>query len=194
MRALWKTGGLILCHGMKDDKIYGMFDLSVDSDITKENLQEWLCDNRLEVTECISIALHNHECSYAKWFRYVDSCSGPDKLALYCVLRKMGIHTAVFNKSYIWTTLADHITCTDEEIIQLCGVNLVFLGPAHYGILRDIRWPSKNMGPVVNPKSSTPNPPTHRNKITTCRDGCSADQKKGHIHGRGHGKPANSSN
>ena len=179
---------------MKDDKIYGMFDLSVDSDITKENLQEWLCDNRLEVTECISIALHNHECSYAKWFRYVDSCSGPDKLALYCVLRKMGIHTAVFNKSYIWTTLADHITCTDEEIIQLCGVNLVFLGPAHYGILRDIRWPSKNMGPVVNPKSSTPNPPTHRNKITTCHDGCSADQKKGHIHGRGHGKPANSSN
>ena len=153
-------------HGMKDDKIYGMFDPSVDSDIMKENLQEWLCDNRLEVTECISIVLRNHERSYSEWFRYVDSCSGPDELALYCLLRKMGIHTAVFNKSYIWTTLVDHITCTDEEIIQLCGVNLVFLGPAHYGILGDIRRLSKNMGPLVNPKSSssTPNPLSHRKK------------------------------
>ena len=183
-------------HGTKDDKIYGMFDPSVDSDITKENLQEWLCDNRLEVTECISVALCNHECSYAEWFRYVDSCSGPDELALYCLSRKMGIHMAVFNKSYIWTTLADHITHTDEEIIQLWGVNLVFLGPAHYGILCDIRRPSKNMGPVVNPKSatSTPNPPLHRNKKTTCRDGRSADQKKGCGRSRGCGKPANSSN
>ena len=87
-------------HCTKDDKIYGMFDPSVDSDITKENLQEWLCDNRLEVTECISIALCNHKRSYAEWFRYVESCSGPDELALYCLLRKMGIHMAVFNKSY----------------------------------------------------------------------------------------------
>ena len=183
-------------HGTKDDKIYGMFDPSVDSDITKKKLTGMLCDNRLEVTECISIALHNHECSYAEWFRYVDSCSGSDELALYCLSRKMGIHTAVFNKSYIWTTLADHITRTDKEIIQLCGVNLVFLGPAHYGILCDIRWPSKNMGPVVNPKSasSTPNPLSHRNKKTTCRDGQSVDQKKGRGHDRGRGKPANSSN
>ena len=183
-------------HGTKDDKIYGMFDPSVDSDITKENLQEWLCDNRLEVTECISIALRNHEHSYAEWFRYVESCSGPDELALYCLSRKMGIHTAVFNKSYIWTTLADHITCTDKEIIQLCGVNLVFLGPTHYGILCDIRQPSKNTVPVVNPKSasSTSNPPSHRNKKTTCRDGHSANQKKGRGCGRGRGKPAHSSN
>ena len=114
-------------HGTKGDSIYGMFDSTVDSDIMKENLQEWLCDNHFEVTECISIALHNHERTYSEWFRYVDSCSGPNELALYCLSRKMGIHTAVFNKSYIWMTLADHITCTDKEIIQLCGVNLVFL-------------------------------------------------------------------
>ena len=71
----------------------------------------------------------------------------------------MGIHTVVFNKSYIWTTLADHITRTDEEIIRLCGYV-----------------------------------PSHRNKKTTCRDGRSTDQKKGHGCGRGRGKPANSSN
>ena len=32
-------------HSTKGDKIYGMFDPTVDSDIMKENLQEWLCDN-----------------------------------------------------------------------------------------------------------------------------------------------------
>ena len=86
-------------HGMKGDKIYGMFDPTVDSDIMKENLQEWLYDNQLEVTECISIALHNHERTYSEWFRYVDSCSGPDELALYYLSRKMGIHMTVFNKA-----------------------------------------------------------------------------------------------
>ena len=46
--------------------VYGLFDPTIDGEIVKENLQEWLCDNRLEVTECISIALRNHEHSYAK--------------------------------------------------------------------------------------------------------------------------------
>ena len=190
-KSIMKNGWVGTSHGMKDDKIYGMFEPSVDSDIMKKNLQEWFCDNRLEVTECISIALRNHEHSYAEWFRYVENCSGPNELALYCLSRKMGIHMAVFNKRYVWTTLADHVTCTDEEIIRLCGVNLVFLGPAHYGILRDIRWPSKNAGPVVNPKSvsSTSNPPSHRNKKTTCHDGHSTDQKKGRECGCGRGKP-----
>ena len=148
-------------HGTKGEKIYGMFDSTIDCDIRKENLQEWLCDNCKQVTDCITTALHNHERTYSEWFRYVDSCSGPDEVALYCLSRKMGIHTAVFNRSYILTTLGNYITQTDEEIIQLCGVNLVFLGPTHYGILGDIRRPSKNtvtnvvMIPTLNPPSNS---------------------------------------
>ena len=97
-------------HGTKGDKIYGMFDPSIDPEIVKENLKEWLCDHRMEVTDCISIVLRNHERTYAEWFRYVDSCSSPDELALYCLSRKHGIHTSVFNKSYTWTTLSNHLT------------------------------------------------------------------------------------
>ena len=126
-------------HGVKGDKIYGMFDRSTDPEIVKENLQEWLCDHRMEVTECISIALRNHERTFSEWFRYVDSCSSPDELALHCLSRKHGIHTSVLNKSYIWTTLSNHLARSDDEIIELCGVNLVFLRPARYGILRKIR-------------------------------------------------------
>ena len=79
---------------------------------------------------------------------------------------------AVFNKSYTWTTLADHITRTDEEIIQLCDVNLVFLGPTNYDTLCDICRPSKNTATDVATKSApASNPSTVRNKKTTGCDG-----------------------
>ena len=39
------------------EKIYELFDPNSNGEIIKEALQEWLCDNRLEVTQCISIAL-----------------------------------------------------------------------------------------------------------------------------------------
>ena len=39
------------------DKIYELYDPDSDGEIIKEALQEWLCDNRLEITTCISIAL-----------------------------------------------------------------------------------------------------------------------------------------
>ena len=55
-------------HGKNGLKIYSLFNPTIDNEIIKENLQEWLCDNRFEVTECISIALRNHKCTYAEWF------------------------------------------------------------------------------------------------------------------------------
>ena len=166
-------------HGAKGDKIYGMFDPSTDPEIVKENLQEWLCDHRMEVTECISIALRNHERTFSEWFRYVDSCSSPDELALYCLSRKHGIHTSVLNKSYIWTTLSNHLAQSDDQIIELCGVNLVFLGPARYGILRKIRRPvlqsSSNNTTSTSTSSITP---TARSRKTTCREGGATGRKK----------------
>ena len=72
-------------HSKNSEKIYELYDSSTDGEITKESLQEWLCGNRHEVTECIAIALRNHECSHAEWFKYVDDNSGPDELALYCL-------------------------------------------------------------------------------------------------------------
>ena len=139
-------------HGKNGLKVYSLFDPTTDSEIVKENLQEWLCDNRHEVTECISIALRNHKHTYSEWFRYMDSSPGPDELALYCLACKHGVQVAVFNKSYVWTTLSKHLDRTDDEIIQLCGVNLVFIGPCEYGILRDIRRPAQSILVHTNPK------------------------------------------
>ena len=103
----------------KGEKIYELFDPNSEGEIIKEALQEWLCDNRLEVTQCINIALRNHKRSYAEWFKYVDDKSGPDELALYSLSRKYGIHMSVYNKSYVWTTLMNHMTRSDDEIYRL---------------------------------------------------------------------------
>ena len=79
-------------HGKDGVKIYELFDENMDGELIKEGMQEWMCDNRLEITSCISIALNNQECSYAEWFKYIDDCSGPDELSLYCLSRKCGVH------------------------------------------------------------------------------------------------------
>ena len=129
-------------HGSTGEKIYELYDPEQEGELIKESFQERLCDNRNEITQCIGIALRNHKKSYAEWFRYVDSHSGPDELALYGLSRKHSVQTAIFNKSYVWTTLADHMLRSDKEIASLYSVNLLFLDETTYGIIRKIRAPN----------------------------------------------------
>ena len=179
---LMKNHWIDTTHSSKGEKIYELFEPDSDGEIVKESMQEWVCDNRHQITECISIALRNHEFTYAEWFKYVDAQSGPDELALYSLARKYGIHTSVYNKGYVWTTLMNHVSRTDEEIFKLSGVNLVYLGPTVYGIIREIRAPQP--GTVV----LKPGPPTKSSKHsgkTTCRDSSrSGGRKHSNIAGR----------
>ena len=96
----------------------------------------------------------------------MDSRSGPDELALYGLSRKYGIHTAVFNKGYVWTTLADHVLRSDEEIISLCGVNLLFLHETTYGIIRKIRAPN----PTTIEQKIPVGKPRQKASKKTCRE------------------------
>ena len=161
-------------HGSAGEKIYELYDPENQGELVKESFQEWLCDNRNEITQCIGIALRNHEKSYAEWFRYVDSRSGPDELALYGLSRKHGIHTAVFNKGYIWTTLVDHTHRSDEEIISLCGVNLLFLDETTYGIIRKIRAPN----PTTTEQKRPAGKPRQKASKKTCREPARHKNKK----------------
>ena len=81
--SVMKTRWVDTEHRSAGEKIYELYDPKNQGELVKESFQEWLCDNRNEITQCIGIALRNHEKSYAEWFRYVDSRSGPDELALY---------------------------------------------------------------------------------------------------------------
>ena len=70
----------------------------------------------------------------------------------------------------------NHVSRTDEKIFKLSGVNLVYLGPTVYGIIREIRAPQP--GTVV----LKPGPPTKSSKCsgkTTCRD---SSRSGGHKH------------
>ena len=96
----------------------------------------------------------------------MDNRSGPDKLALYGLSRKYGIQTAVFNKGYVWTTLANHVLRSDEEIISLCGVNLLFLDETTYGIIRKIRVPNPSTIEQKMPLGKS----RQKNTKTTCRE------------------------
>ena len=152
------------------DKIYELFDPDSDGELIKEALQEWLCDNRLEITTCISIALRNHERSYAEWFKYVDDKSGPDELALYSLSRKYGVHTSIYNKSYVWTTLMNHMTRSDDEIYRLNGVNLVYLNETTYGIIREIHPPQLDTVDTTKPIPKPRGRASKKIKKVTCRD------------------------
>ena len=173
-------------HGSSGEKIYELFDENTEGEIVKESLQEWLCDNRQEITRCISITLRNHERSYAEWFRYIEDRSGPDELALYGLSRKYGIHTAVFNNSYVWTTLSEHINRSDDEIFSLCGVNLVFLGETTYGIIKKIRVPQTTT-PVPSSHNPTRTTTVGKGGKTTCRSNTKPPKHPTKI-GRGRGR------
>ena len=114
----------------------------------------------------ICIALHNHEMSYVEWFRYINDQSGPDELALYSLLCKHGIHTSVFNKSYVWTTLMNHVNRSDDKIISLSGINLIYLGATTYGIIRDIQTPHPQPWPNPAPQKMPGHTSKHANKVT----------------------------
>ena len=184
---LLKNRWIDTSHGAKGEKIYELFDQETEGEIVKESLQEWLCDNRTEIMRCIGISIQNHEMSYAEWFKYVDDKSGPEELALYSLSRKYGIHTAVYNKSYVWTTLSEHIHRTDEEIFSLCGVTLVFLAPMVYRIIKNIRTPQPqpNLSPT---SSSTRGRQTGKAGKVTCRSDSHGRKRTGTNSGRGKNK------
>ena len=165
--SLMKNRWIDTQHGSTGEKIYELYDPEQEGELIKESFQECLCDNRNEITECIGIALRNHEKSYSEWFRYVDSSSGLDELALYGLSRKYGVQTAIFNKSYMWTTLADHVSRSDEEILSLCSVNLLFLDEMTYSIIRKIRAPNP---PDTEQRTQSTGKTHQKSSKKTCRD------------------------
>ena len=59
----------------------------------------------------------------------------------------------------------NHINVPDEEIIAKCGVNLVFLGPTKYEIIKSIRAP--HLQPANAPATGSKRA---KGKVT-CRNG-----------------------
>ena len=65
-------------------QLYSEFSKENDGELARELVQTWICDHRLEVTNCVRIVLDNRKQSFCNWFRDSEQYSSPDELLLYC--------------------------------------------------------------------------------------------------------------
>ena len=117
-------------------KLYSEFSKENDGELACELVQTWICDHRLEVTNCVRIALDNRKQSFCNWFRDSEQYSSPDELLLYCLGKQNNLHVSIFNSKYVWLTLSKHLRYDYLEIVEHSHIILVFLGERHYAILR----------------------------------------------------------
>ena len=117
-------------------KLYSEFSKENDGELAHELVQTWICDHRLEVTNCVRIALDNRKQSFCNWFRNSEQYSSPDELLLYCLGKQNNLHVSIFNSKYVWSTLSKHLWYDYFEIVEHSHIILVFLGERHYAIFR----------------------------------------------------------
>ena len=115
-------------------KLYTEFSTDGDGELARELVQTWICNNRLEITNCICTALNNRKQAFCNWFHDSEQYTSPEKLLLYCLGRQNRLHVSIFNSKYVWSTLAHHIRYDHFEIVEHSQIILVFLGERHYTI------------------------------------------------------------
>ena len=123
-------------------KLYAEFVKDGDGELSRELVQTWICDNRLEVTNCIHLALNNGKQAFCNWFHDSEQYTSPDKLLLYCLGRQNRLHVSIFNAKYVWSTLANHIRYDYSEILEHSEIILVYLSEHHYAIFLKKRIPT----------------------------------------------------
>ena len=159
-----ENGLLLANHDLEDlgedlsFKLYGEFTEDHDGEIACESVQTWICDNRLEVTNCIRLALNSKKESFCNWFRSSEEYSSPDELLLYCLARQNNWHVSIFNSKYVWSTLSHHIKYDYFEVVKKSDINLVFIGPRHYAIFR------KKTTETTSPDTPGPAPKSKRGR------------------------------
>ena len=157
-------------------KLYAEFSDENDGELAREGVQTWICDHRLEVNNCIRIALDNKKVSFCNWFRSSEQFSSPDELLLYCLAKQTRKHVCIFNAHYVWSTLSNHINYDYFEVLKKSIIALLYLGTRHYGILRKkstVTVPDKSVNNKQKDgkgrRSSTSKSSEKPKKKTTCR-------------------------
>ena len=136
-------------------KLYAEFSKDGDGELARELVQTWICDNRLEITNCICIALNNRKQAFCDWFHDSEQYTSPDELLLYCLGKQNRLLVSIFNNKYVWSTLAKHIRYDYFQILEHSQIILVFLGERHYAIF------CKKVDPVYDESSSKSNKTLH---------------------------------
>ena len=142
-----------LCEDV-EYKLYTEFSKDGDGELARELVQTWICDNRLEIANCIHIALNNRKQAFCDWFRDSEQYTSLDELLLYCLGRQNRLHVSIFNTKYVWSTLVNHIWYDYSEIVEHSQIILVFLGECHYAIFRKKGNPAHDGSSPKNNKTT----------------------------------------
>ena len=153
-------------------KLYSEFSNENDGELARELVQTWICDLRLEVTNCVRIALDNRKQSFCNWFRDSEQYSSPDELLLNCLRKQNNLHVSIFNSKYVWTTLSKHLRYDYFQIVEHSHIILVFLGEWHYAIFR------KKRDPVEEPLRTGNTSSRGRGRVRVCVGITKKDTKK----------------
>ena len=149
---------IIISDSIRDGfLVYEMFGDDEDGEHVRENVQTWICDNRMEVTSAISTTLRAKKSTFGDWFRSSEEDRSPDELMVYCLSKMSKRHTVIFNKSFCWSTLSNYMSYTDSEIVERSTVLLIYVGVSKYAIIQskpkipyDIGKPTNNKkGPRI---------------------------------------------
>ena len=102
----------------------------------------------MEVSNAVGTTLRTKKITFGDWFRHSEEDRSPDELIVYCLSKMSGRHTVVFNKSYCWSTLRNHMSYSDAEIIERSAVLLIYVGVSKYAIIQTKPKIPYNMGNV----------------------------------------------
>ena len=98
MKHHWLDSSVLLSPDKSKPTCTGLFEVfgrqcSLSAGELKEQLIDWMCDNRVELANCMAIALNQSKQSFAEWMQKITLNNSfiLDELTLYCCHALLGI-------------------------------------------------------------------------------------------------------
>ena len=161
---------IIISDSIRDGfLVYEMFGDGEEGELIREKVQTWICDNRMEVTNAVGTTLRAKEITFGDWFRSSEEDHSPDELIVYCLAKMSKRHTVIFNKSFPWSTLSNHISYSDSEIVERSSVLLIYVGVSKYAIIQPKLKIPYELGELSKASKDTKSRKKTTPKKRTCR-------------------------
>ena len=178
MKNHWLDSTVLLSPDKSKPTCTGLFEIfgklySVNAVDMKEQLIDWICDNHVDLANCMSIALNQSKQSLTGWLQQITMNDEfvPDELTLYCLACFTGHHALVYTNDFCWSTLLNQFHLSEDALYERSKVKLVYVGHHMFIELKDIRLPKPTPPvPAQTPKSVAKKPkPNKRSKKVTSR-------------------------
>ena len=185
----WLDSTVLLSPNKSKPTCTGLFEIfgklcSMNAVDMKEQLMDWICDNRVDLANCMSIALNQSKQTLTGWLQQITMNDEfvPDELTLYCLAHFTGHHALVYTNDFCWSTLLNQFCLSEDALYERSKVKLVYVGHHMFTELKDIHLPRPTPPvPAQTPKSvaNKPKPNKRSKKVTTRGDKPKRTKKSG---------------